>query len=81
MDTDAHSSFATLLKEHRLAIGLCQEALAERAGLSREAISLLERGAAFSTSVRRARFAVIVIRSERFVRRSRADTCTIPFTS
>jgi predicted ATPase/DNA-binding XRE family transcriptional regulator len=39
-----HPSFGELLREARLARGLSQEALAERAGLSREAISLLERG-------------------------------------
>jgi predicted ATPase/DNA-binding XRE family transcriptional regulator len=44
MDTDGRPSFGELLKTTRLARGLSQEALAERAGLSREAISLLERG-------------------------------------
>src|ERR1700704_3623450 len=38
-------SFASLLREHRLARGVSQESLAEAAGLSREAIGLLERGA------------------------------------
>ena len=37
-------SFGALLKEYRLAAGLTQEALAERAGLSTRAISDLERG-------------------------------------
>jgi predicted ATPase/DNA-binding CsgD family transcriptional regulator/transcriptional regulator with XRE-family HTH domain len=37
-------SFAHLLKRHRLAAALSQEALAERAGLSARAISDLERG-------------------------------------
>jgi predicted ATPase/transcriptional regulator with XRE-family HTH domain len=37
-------SFATLLKRYRSASHLTQEVLAERAGLSREAISALERG-------------------------------------
>jgi transcriptional regulator with XRE-family HTH domain/tetratricopeptide (TPR) repeat protein len=38
------STFAELLREHRLAAGLTQDALAERAGLSTRAISDLERG-------------------------------------
>jgi len=40
----APSSFAALLRGHRLALGLTQEELAERAGLSARAISDLERG-------------------------------------
>src|SRR5437588_645355 len=44
MDTDDSSTFASLLKEYRVAQRLSQEALAERAGLSRAAINLLERG-------------------------------------
>ncbi|HEY7122373.1 MAG TPA: tetratricopeptide repeat protein [Ktedonobacterales bacterium] len=40
----AEPSFGALLKEYRLAAGLTQEALAERAGLSARAISDLERG-------------------------------------
>jgi predicted ATPase/DNA-binding XRE family transcriptional regulator len=44
MDSDPHRTFGDLLREHRLARGLTQEQVAERAGLSREAISLLERG-------------------------------------
>src|SRR5690242_103158 len=36
--------FGTLLRQHRILAGLTQEALAERAGLSRRAISDLERG-------------------------------------
>src|SRR5215204_4863662 len=39
------ASFAALLRRHRIATGLSQEALAERAGLSARAISDLERGA------------------------------------
>ena len=38
------SSFATLLRQHRIAAGLSQEELADRAGLSARAISDLERG-------------------------------------
>ena len=38
------ASFGALLREHRLAAGLSQEALAERAGVSVQAISLLENG-------------------------------------
>ena len=37
------AGFGTLLKRHRLAAGLTQEALAERAGLSAKAVSDLER--------------------------------------
>ena len=36
--------FGELLRQHRILAGLTQEALAERAGLSRRAISDLERG-------------------------------------
>ena len=39
-----HAAFGALLKEFRDAVGLTQEALAERAGLSVRAISALERG-------------------------------------
>jgi non-specific serine/threonine protein kinase len=45
MVTDARPSFAALLQEYRLARGLTQNELAEAAGLSREAINVLERGA------------------------------------
>ena len=38
------SSFAALLRHHRLALGLTQEELAERAQLGARAISDLERG-------------------------------------
>jgi class 3 adenylate cyclase len=41
---DDHDSFGALLKRYRVAAGLTQEALAERAGLSADAISTLERG-------------------------------------
>src|SRR5712692_660669 len=44
MAIDMRLSFASLLKAYRVAQGLSQEALAERAGLTREAIGLLERG-------------------------------------
>jgi predicted ATPase/DNA-binding XRE family transcriptional regulator len=44
MDLDAAPSFATLLRRHRLAAGLTQEQLAERANLSVRAVSDLERG-------------------------------------
>jgi predicted ATPase/transcriptional regulator with XRE-family HTH domain len=45
MDNVPAASFAALLRRHRVAAGLSQEALAERAGLSARAISDLERGA------------------------------------
>ena len=45
MGPDQHRTFAALLRRHREAAGLTQEALAERAGLSTRAIAYLERGA------------------------------------
>ena len=39
------TGFGDLLRRHRIAAGLTQEALAERAGLSTRGISDLERGA------------------------------------
>src|SRR5919109_5663669 len=45
MATVQPSAFGELLKRYRVAAGLSQEALAERAGLSARAISDLERGA------------------------------------
>ena len=44
MDAGEHLAFGDLLREHRNAAGLTQEDLAERAGLSVDTISLLERG-------------------------------------
>lgn len=44
MTTDQSQTFGELLKHHRRVAGLTQEALAERAGLSREGVSALERG-------------------------------------
>src|SRR5438067_12194256 len=44
MSTDESSDFGRLLRPHRIAAGLSQEALAERAGLSTRGISDLERG-------------------------------------
>lgn len=38
------SSFGALLRRHRVAAGLSQEALAERARMSSDGISALERG-------------------------------------
>jgi transcriptional regulator with XRE-family HTH domain len=51
VDADTPSSFGALLREYRRNRALSQDALAERSGLSREAISLLERG--LRTSPRR----------------------------
>ena len=45
MENIPAASFAALLRRHRVATGLSQEAMAERAGLSARAISDLERGA------------------------------------
>lgn len=45
MEHGPATSFAARLRHHRMATGLSQEALAERAGLSARAISDLERGA------------------------------------
>jgi len=42
--SDRQESFGALLRRHRLAAGLTQEALAERAGMSVQAVSALERG-------------------------------------
>jgi transcriptional regulator with XRE-family HTH domain len=44
IDTGATPPFADLLRHHRTGAALTQEELAERAGLSRNAISALERG-------------------------------------
>ncbi|HYN87825.1 MAG TPA: tetratricopeptide repeat protein, partial [Ardenticatenaceae bacterium] len=45
MENAPAASFAALLRHHRVAAGLSQEALAERAGISVRAVSDLERGA------------------------------------
>jgi predicted ATPase/DNA-binding XRE family transcriptional regulator len=45
MATDKTASFGDLLRHHRLATGLTQEELADRAGLSARAVQDLERGA------------------------------------
>jgi predicted ATPase/DNA-binding XRE family transcriptional regulator len=44
MTTTTSSTFKSLLRHHRLAAGLTQEALAERAGVSARGIQQLERG-------------------------------------
>ncbi|HEY1298491.1 MAG TPA: helix-turn-helix domain-containing protein [Chloroflexota bacterium] len=44
MSTDERPSFGDVLRRHRVAAGLTQEELAERAGLSARAITDLERG-------------------------------------
>ncbi len=44
MAATSSSTFGTLLRRHRLAAGLTQEALAERAGVSARGIQQLERG-------------------------------------
>ena len=44
MDAGEHLFFGDLLRQHRSAVGLTQEDLAERSGLSVDTISLLERG-------------------------------------
>src|SRR3712207_3633048 len=44
METASTASFAAVLRRHRVAAGLSQEALAARAGLSVRAVSDLERG-------------------------------------
>jgi hypothetical protein len=45
MVTDRPPVFGTLLRRHRAAAGLTQQALAQRAGLSVRGLSDLERGA------------------------------------
>ena len=44
MATEPAVTFGELLRQYRIAAGLSQEGLAERAGLSVRAISALERG-------------------------------------
>jgi predicted ATPase/DNA-binding XRE family transcriptional regulator len=44
MATTSTSTFGALLRRHRLAVGLTQEALAERSGLSARGVQDLERG-------------------------------------
>ena len=44
METEHHAEFGDLLRRYRVAAGLSQEALAERAGVTAQAISALERG-------------------------------------
>ncbi|MPY81348.1 MAG: helix-turn-helix domain-containing protein, partial [Actinophytocola sp.] len=44
MAGDQHSAFGDLLRRHRLVAGLSQQALAERAGISVDAVAALERG-------------------------------------
>ncbi len=44
MDADGPRTFGALLRRHRLAAALSQEQLAERAGLTAQAVSALERG-------------------------------------
>ncbi|HVA93080.1 MAG TPA: helix-turn-helix transcriptional regulator, partial [Chloroflexota bacterium] len=44
MVVSASETFGSLLRRYRLGAGLSQEALAERAGLSTDAIAHLERG-------------------------------------
>src|SRR5436305_3625501 len=44
MDTAQRLAFGTLLRRHRLAAGLTQEELAERAYISRRSVSDMERG-------------------------------------
>ncbi|MDQ2831377.1 MAG: helix-turn-helix domain-containing protein, partial [Chloroflexota bacterium] len=44
MTAGESAAFGALLRRHRLAASLSQEALAERAGLSANAVAALERG-------------------------------------
>src|SRR5271166_1131619 len=44
MEHEAPAAFGDLIKEYRLAAGLTQEALGERAGVSSRSIQALERG-------------------------------------
>lgn len=54
MDVHGNDDFATLLRRHRLAVGLTQEELAEQAHFSARGISDLERGV--TTHLGRTRF-------------------------
>src|SRR5215467_14505259 len=58
VSTTGATSFGDLLRRFRLAAGLTQEELAERAGLSRRGITDLERGA--RTTPRRETLALLV---------------------
>src|SRR5579859_5028254 len=63
-------SFGGLLRRHRAAAGLSQEALAERAGISRRAVADLERGARnfpYGETVRRLADALSLGAAERSV--------------
>jgi non-specific serine/threonine protein kinase len=68
MVSDASPSFSTVLRSYRLAAGLSQQELAERAGLSLRAVSDLERGrrrAPYPDTVRRLARALRLTTAER----------------
>jgi transcriptional regulator with XRE-family HTH domain len=55
MSETTTNGFGALLKRHRLAAGITQEGLAERAGISARAVSDLERGGGARRGWRRSR--------------------------
>ncbi|MDQ6673061.1 MAG: helix-turn-helix domain-containing protein [Chloroflexota bacterium] len=68
MDGNESATFGALLRQHRLAAGISQAALAERAGLSLRGVSDLERGARrapYPDTVRRLADALHVSDSDR----------------
>jgi DNA-binding NarL/FixJ family response regulator/DNA-binding XRE family transcriptional regulator len=78
---DEESSFGELLRRYRVAAGLSQEALAERAGLSRRGIADLERGARhfpFGDTVRRLAEALALEPTDRAALLSAAHRPTPP---
>src|SRR6266545_5604753 len=76
---NGRGSFGFLLLRHRMAAGLSQQELAERAGLSRRGVSDLERGfrrSPYPATVRRLAEALALGEAERVALRAAARTRT-----